>query len=242
MKFRYIFLLLIVGLPLLITVGYYRYNQTVNKEEIQFKIPIIDDYKSWDTIILNIKFEIPKYYSLKKYIYNRSDCITCGDQKYVFYKNPTEESIGEKDSLIYGFYGQNKKGREIDSVILSVITYRNIFQDEIINHYSSKSATKNQIARLKAENPDIKIKTTKLTQKNGVKIDCIEYGITSPYNYGQHSLSFISSGNTIIVLELQDLTFNNELSLDFFKTLQSVQIKVEYKGENENLMKLLQTQ
>lgn len=240
MKFKFLFILLMVILPILKIIGGYEYSKTVNKEHLQFKILVIDDYINWDTIIVNIKLDIPEYYTLKKYVLNESDCITCGNQLYTFYYKPTEESKNENDSLVYGFLGSEKNGKDSDSSLFSVIIPRYIFHSEILEPYSSELRTKHFIKYMKFDTPDTDITLITHLNNNRKKTNIVQYEILKSAFPRKHTLSFLDSKNIGIRISLHDLTFNKQLQKDFYKILQSVKIKVEYKGKNEELTKHFQ--
>ncbi|MBW6482813.1 MAG: hypothetical protein K0B10_07110 [Vicingaceae bacterium] len=240
MKFRYLFLTLIALFPILKAIGNYNYRKTINQEELQFKIIVIDDYINWDTLVVNIKLDIPKYYTLKKYILNESDCITCGNQLYTFYYKPTDESKNENDSLVYGFLGPEKNGKDIDSTLLKVIIYRYIFHSEILEPYSSELHTKQFIKYMKLDAPDIDITLITHLNNNRKKTNIVQYEILKSAFPRKYTLSFLDSKNIGIQISLHDLTFNKQIQKDFYKILPSVKIKVEYKGKNEALTKHFQ--
>lgn len=243
MKFRYLFLTLIALFPILNVIGDYNYRKTINQEELQFNIIVIDDYKNRDTIIVNTTLDIPKYYTLKKYILNKSDCTTCGDQSNTFYYNPTQESINEDDTLIIGFFRQFEKGRKPDSTLLSVTTYRNVILDDVLAKNTAYEVLKTHIFMVKTDSPNVRL-TEKEIFIAGKSFKYVEYEYKyehKGYRYsGKNYVAYIGQNNIFTRIELQDLTFNKQFQKDFPKILQSVKIKVEYKGKNEELTKHFQ--
>ena len=85
MKLKYLFISFFLILPIIYFIGYGRYLSEKKEEQFDFYIPIVDDLKNRDTITLSVKLRLPKYYNFKQYIRNESDCITCGNQEYVFF-------------------------------------------------------------------------------------------------------------------------------------------------------------
>lgn len=242
MKFRYLFIILILIIPIIIITGIYLNSKKLKNENLRFIIPIVDNRTNYDSIILSMELKIPKYYTLKQYIRNESDCITCGEQSYIFYHNPTQETINENDTLIFGFIRPFEKARNIDSTLLSITTYRNVFSEEVLTLNSIDNLLSNLINRLKSDNPEITL-IKKDTIIDGNNLNYIEYDYKE-YKYykniGINYVSFFSKKNIFIQIKLQDLTFNKQLQQDFYKILQSVKIKVEYKGKNEELTKHFQ--
>lgn len=239
MKIRYIFLVLIIVLPIIMIVGYFKYHQTVNKEKLIFKIPIVDDGYNNDTIFLTIDLNIPKYYTLKQYIRNESDCITCGDQQYVFYKEPEKETLAEGDSVTIFFFKSKEEGREIDKTLLSITAFKNVFSGEILE----RTFIGEKICNRKFELDKSIFTESKIINQeyidNNKKVFVLEYECIECEFIGAKSVSYIVNKNIPISFELSDLTFDNELKKDFYKILQSVKIKVEYKGENVEIKKLI---
>ncbi len=238
MKFRYLFIILILTLPVIKVVKDYQYSKTVNKEELQFKIPVVDDYINWDTVIVNVKLDIPKYYTLKKYIRNNSDCTTCGDQSYTFFSNPTIESVAEDDTLIVGFFKQFEKGRKPDSTLLSITTYRNLLIQDIKSEKLVNEMLSNHIDRVKADAPNAKLIQKEIIIE-GDFFRYIEYENKGKQNSIKCYVAFFCQKNLVLRIKIEDLTFNKQFQKDFYRILQSVKIKVEYTGENAEIKKLI---
>lgn len=222
MKFRYLFLTLIALFPILSIIGDYNYRKTVKEEIINFNIEVLNDnHEIIDTISLKIKLKIPKYYTLKKYVLNESDCITCGSQYYKFYKNPTIETIAENDTIIYGFIPPFDKNREIDSVTFIIKTYRNVFTTELNEIRTQKTLIEKLITREK--------------MYYGFYIDYKTFNIGNDINKRNIVLyeveneiyitSYFVSNNIPIEIHLSPFIKDNKLRTDFYKLLKSIKIE-----------------
>ena len=220
MKFRYLFLTLIALFPILNIIGDYNYRKTVKEEIINFNIEVLnDDHEIVDTISLKIKLNIPKYYTLKKYTKNISDCITCGNQYYIFFKNPTQETISENDTIITGFYNESfDKNRKIDSVTFNIITYRNLFISELTEIRTQKTLIEKFITREKMFYGfyiDYKI----INIGNDIIIVLYEE------NNKTHITSFFVCNNIPIEIHLSPFIKDNKLKTDFYKLLKTIKIE-----------------
>lgn len=229
MKFRYLFLTLIALFPILNVIGDYNYRKTVKEEIINFNIEVLNDNQEIvDTISLKIKLNIPKYYTLKKYTINISDCITCGNQYYTFYKNPTQETISENDTIITGFFSSDKN-RNIDSITLNIFTYRNLFITDLNEKCTQNTAIEIFIANAKNDSDsDYKILNigNDINERNVVLYED---------QYGIHIKSFFVSNHIPIRINLSFFKKDNKLKNDFYKLLKSV--KIESSHSNPDAVK-----
>lgn len=241
MKFRYLFLLLIFVLPIIKITGDYQYSKTVNKEELIFYIPIVDDIEKEDTLTITVQLDVPKYYTLKQYIRNNSDCITCGDQQYVFFKNPEKETILEGDSLDIGFFKAIEEGRKKDEIVLSIITFKNVFAGEILEYeFQEEELTMIYFEKAKSEVPNFKKVGEKYVLNKGNRILCLNIICPICEQNGRVLFANIVKKNIPLWIKLEDLTKDEKLTKDFYKIIESINMKVEYKGENKKFIQLFQ--
>lgn len=223
MKFRYLFLTLIALFPILNVIGDYNYRKTVNEEIINFNIEVLNDnHERIDTISLKIKLNIPKYYTLKKYTKDLSDCTTCGSQYYTFYKNPTIETIAENDTIIYGFIPPFDKNREIDSVTFTIRTYRNLFDTELEIKNSVEDCIELFLHRAKSES-NIKYTLINIGSESNKR-----YIIFYKYKSTTFFMSYFVTRNIYVLVSLNNSTQNKELEYDFFKLLKSVKVEITH--------------
>lgn len=229
-----------VILPILKIIGEYQYSKTVNKEQIQFKIKIWDfgdngNLKSVDTLLVSVTFNLPKTYSIKKYNHYNSDCLGCESQGYSFFINPSNETKNESDSLSFEWISRVDTLRGIDSVVLSINTHLDIFKSYLSDKSSSNDIITSFKDELKSYNPYYRFSKITEHQNSTGKYSILNYSLDNNY-----SVSVFCVGEIFIKFNLKDQSFNTNGSISFYKILQSVKIKVEYKGKNEELTKHFQ--
>jgi hypothetical protein len=237
MKLKYLSLAFFLILPLLYFVGY---NKCLNNTKtLVFNIPIVDNLKDRDTIVLTIDLRVPRYYNFNQYIRNESDCITCGDQQYVFFKNPEKQTITEGDSVRIGFYKQWEDGRKRDRTSLSIITYKNVFEGEILDRqFVQEELMLNWFEKIKTMYSLVELNDKRDVSNNGNKTLCIDYNIVNErYNENCLETSFLYK-KIPVSIRLNDLTLDDELNEDFYKIVNSIDVKIEYKGDNDDLTDL----
>ena len=224
MKFRYLFLTLIALFPILKAIGDYNYRKTVKEEIINFNVEVLNDNnESVDTIFIKIKLNIPKYYTLKKYTKDLSDCTTCGSQYYKFYKNPTKETKAENDTIIHGFIPQFNKNREIDSVTFIIKTYRNLFESEL------------DIKNSEQELLDLFIRSSKIDSDIDFTILNIwttKYIVIYEDKMGIHIKSYYIANNIPISVVLNIYIHDIKIKYDFYKLLKSIKIESSHTNSS----------
>ena len=239
MKFRYLLIVFFLLFPTLYLVGYVRYLSNTRSEELVFNIPIVDDLKNRDTIVLTVDLRLPLYYDFKQYIRNESDCITCGDQRYVFFKSPEKQTITEGDSVIIGFFKPKEDRREKDKTSLSLSTFKNLFSEEIHGReVSGDEMTLNYFKKRKLWNPGVESYNINYMSNNGNQILCIDFNSEHKRFNENYVESCITYQNIYISIGLNDLTLDSKLKQDFYKIVESIDMKINYSGENEALINL----
>jgi hypothetical protein len=239
MKFKYLLIAFLLLFPILYLIGYVRYLSNTKSEELVFNIPIVDDIENRDTIILKIELRVPRYYNFRQYIRNESDCITCGNQQYVFFKNPEKQTIEEGDSVRIGFYKMWEDGRERDKTLLSINTYKNVFTGEILEQkFSDDELILNSYEKIKSWSQGVQSYKKRYVSNNGNNILCLDFNIINKRNNESCIETSINLKNIPISIILNDLTLDGELKEDFYKIVNSMDFKMDYTGNNEELIYL----
>lgn len=96
---------LFLTFPLIKLIGFYLHHKHTFEEVLKFEIEVLGKTQNViDTVLIEIIFDVPNYYTLKQHKKVFSDCITCGNQYYLLYKNPSKETMSEKDTIFEGFF------------------------------------------------------------------------------------------------------------------------------------------
>lgn len=109
-----------------------------------------------------------------------------------------------------------------------------IFKSYLSEKCSSKDLILNFKDELKSQSPDYKFSNITEHQNSVGKYSILNYSLNRSY-----IVSTFCVGGIFIKFNLKDQSSNTNGSLNFYKILQSVKIKVEYKGKDEKIKQLI---